>query len=125
MRSPIRFSGQHEWNGLILPDPLSLVRNVALIFDHAVLNFEFRRCGAHVNELIRHLHEFVEIERPIIERARQTKSVLDQHGFARAIAFVHATDLRNRGVRFIDHHEKIFREEIDDCVWLRSGWPSR
>ena len=53
------------------------------------------------------------VERAIIERARQTKAVIDQHGLARFVAFIHPADLRNGGVRFIDHEQKIFREEIE------------
>ena len=114
------FARQHKRHRFIFADPLSLVRKVSLVSDDAVLNFKLGRRRADVNELVRQLHELVEIERPVVERARQAKSVIDQHGLARTVAFVHPADLRNGGVRFIDHDQKIFREKIDDRVGLRT-----
>ena len=55
------------------------------------------------------------------QRARQTKAIVDQHGLARPISFIHPADLRNGGVRFIDHEQKILREEIDQGVGLEPG----
>ena len=104
-----------------MADPLSLVRKIFLVSNHAVLNFEFGRRGAHIDELVGHLHELVEIQRPIIERARQTKTVLDEHGFARAVALVHAPDLRHGGMRFVDHCDEILGKEIDDRIRLGAG----
>src|SRR5580704_19287288 len=98
---------------------------VSLISNHAVLNFKFGRRGAHIDDLVRRLYELVEIERAIIERARQAKAIIYEHGFARAVAFVHAADLRDGCVRFIDHYQKIFWEKIDDRVGLGTGWASR
>ena len=112
------FAGDRERDEFFLPDSLSLMRHVTSISDHAVLNFEFCGRGTHINELVGQVHEFVEIERPIIECAGKTKSVVDQHCFAGPITFIHSADLRDGGVRFIDDHEKIFREEIDDRVRL-------
>src|SRR5690349_17032755 len=93
---------------------------VAFISDHAVLNFEFRRRRTDVNQLIRSLHEFVEIQWPVIQRARQPESKINQHALARTIALVHSANLRDGGVRFVDHDEKIFRKEIEDRVGLRT-----
>ena len=95
--------------------------DVCLIANDAVLNFKFCWCRAHVDDLVGHLHELTKIERTIIERAGQAKAVVDQHSFARAVAFVHPADLRDGGVRFVDHGEKIFREKIDDGVGLGAG----
>ena len=68
-----------------------------------------------------HLHELLEIQRPVIERARQAEAIFDQHGLARLIAFVHAADLRDGGVRFIDHEQEILREKIEQRERLRAG----
>ena len=54
----------------------------------------------------------------------QTKPVIYEHSFARPVAFVHPADLRDRGVRFVDHDEKIVRKKIDDRVRLRAGRPA-
>ena len=126
MRLPCNcFARQHEGEDFFLPDPLSPVREIAFVSNHAVLDLELGRRGAHVNDLVRYLHELVEVERAIIERARKPEAVLDEHGLARAIAFVHAADLRDGGVRFVDNGEKIFREKVDDRVGLGSRRAAR
>ena len=84
------------------------------------LNLELGRRRADVNDLVRHLHELLEIQRPIIERARQAKAVFDQHRLARPVAFVHPADLRDRGVRLVDHEQEILREKIEQREWLRA-----
>src|SRR5207244_2693262 len=57
----------------------------------------------------------------VIERARKTKPVLNEHSLARLIAFIHPANLRDRGMRLVDYGQKVLREEIDDGVGLRSG----
>ena len=99
------------------------MRNVSFIADDAVLNLEFCRRGARVNRLVGQLHEFIKIERTIVECARQTKPVIYQYSFTRPVAFVHPTDLRDRGVRFVDDGEKIIRKKIDNRVRPRAGRP--
>src|SRR5207244_12208291 len=44
--------------------------------------------------------ELRKVQWTIIERARETKAVLDQHFLARAISRIHSPDLRDSGVRF-------------------------
>ena len=87
------------------------MREVSFVSDDAVLNLKFCRRRAHVNRLVRQLHEFIEIERAIVERAGQAKPVIYEHSFARPVAFVHPADLRDRGVRFVDDGEKIVRKK--------------
>src|SRR6266702_3752891 len=84
------FTRQDKWNRFILADALAAVGNVAPISSNAVLNLEFSRRRANINQLVRQFHELVEIQRTIVERARQTKTVIDQHRLAGAVAFVHA-----------------------------------
>ena len=67
------------------------------------------------------LHELLEIQRPVIERARQAEAVFDQDGLTRLVAFIHAADLRNGGVRFVDHEQIILREKIEQRERLRAG----
>ena len=95
--------------------------------DHAPagpLNFARVRRGAGVNGLVLHRLELLEIERPIIQRARQPEPVLDQHGLARAIAFVHAANLRDRRVRLINHQQVILREKIEQGARARPRRPA-
>ena len=100
------------------------MRKVARVPDHAVLDLELRRRRADVDDLVRHPHELLEIQRPVIERARQAEAVFDQHRLARAVAFIHAADLRDRGVRFIDHEQEILREKIEQRERLRARRPA-
>ena len=76
-----------------LPDSLPPVRDVSLISNHAVLEFQTPPASRSRKRLVRHLHEFVEIERPIVECAGQTKAVIHKHSLARTIALVHPSDL--------------------------------
>ena len=62
--------------------------------------------------------EFVELKRPVIERRRQAKTVIDQIFLARAVTFVHAPHLANADVRLIDEHQGI-RWQIVNQGWWR------
>ena len=94
------------------------MRHVTLVTYDAVLNLEFRGRSAHVNQLVRQLHELWKIQWPVIERARQAKPVLNEDCFARLIAFIHPANLRNGRMRLVDHSQEIFWEEIDDGIRL-------
>ncbi len=76
------------------------------------LDFAGRWRRAGVNRLTLERLKFLEIERAIVHCAGQAKSMLDQNGFARAIALVHATDLRDGRVRFVNHQQVILGKEI-------------
>ena len=53
-------------------------------------------CRRDVNRLADPLFELGEVERPVVERRRHTKPVLHECFFPRAVAVVHAPDLRHR-----------------------------
>jgi hypothetical protein len=57
------------------------MREVSLVPNNAVLDFELGGRRAHIRDLVRHSHEFLEIQRPIVERARQPKAIFHQDGF--------------------------------------------
>ena len=66
---------------------------------------------------LRHeLHELVEVERTVVERARQAEAVLDQGLFARAVTGVLAADLGYRHVGLVDHDEEVRREVVEQRV---------
>jgi hypothetical protein len=70
-----RFSARkNKRNQFLFPDSLPSVRRLSLVSNHAVSNFKFCRGRADVNDLVSQLHKLVEIERPIVERARQPES---------------------------------------------------
>jgi len=55
-----------------------------------------------------------ELERAIVERARQAEPVLHQRLLARAVAAVHRADLRDGLVRLVQDHQEVFGEIIDE-----------
>ena len=91
--------------------------HVTIVRDNAVLNFEFGRRGTDVNDLVRQLHELIEVERSIIQGAGQPESILNQHCFTRLVTLVHSADLRNGGVRLVYYEQEIFREKIEQSEW--------
>ena len=52
------------------------------------------------------LFPLLEVQRPVVERRRQPEAVVDQHFLARAIAVVHAADLRHRLVALVDDEQR-------------------
>ena len=68
--------------------------------------------------------ELVETERPVVERRRKPEPEVDQRLLARAIALVHAADLRDRLVRLVDEHDVVGREVVEQRVRRRSRWPA-
>ena len=55
------------------------------------------------------------IERPVVERARQPEAVVDERLLARAVAVVHAADLRQRDVRLVDDDEEVLGEVVEQA----------
>ena len=56
------------------------------------------------------------LQRAVVERARQAEPVLDQREFARAVALVHAVELRNRDVGLVDDAQEVLAEVVDQRV---------
>jgi len=57
--------------------------------------------------------EFLELERAVVKRRRQAEAVIDQVFLARAVALVHAADLRHGDVRLVDDHQRVLRQVVD------------
>jgi hypothetical protein len=53
------------------------------------------------------------LQRPVVQRRRQAEAVFDQVLLARAVALVHAADLRNGDVRLVDEHQRVGRQVVD------------
>ena len=64
--------------------------------------------------LLHVLLELFELERPVVERARQAEAVLDERLLARAVAAVHRADLRHGLVRLVDDEQEVLREVVDE-----------
>ncbi len=60
-----------------------------------------------------HALELVEAQRAIVERRRQTKTVVDQVFLARTVAAIHAADLRYGDVALVDDHQRVARQIIE------------
>ena len=70
----------------------------------------------HIDELGDALLELVEAQRPVVERGRKAEAVVHERDLARAVALVHAPDLRYRHVRLVDDAEHVAREVVDQRV---------
>src|SRR5258706_12258522 len=80
--------------------------------------FVFARRRGDEDDLLPHLLEFIELQRAIVECARQPKSMLDERFLAHAIAVVHRPDLRERHVRSVDNQQEMLGELVEQRVRL-------
>jgi hypothetical protein len=64
-------------------------------------------------DLVDAVFEFLEGERAVIERARHAEAVGHQHLLARAVAMVHAVQLRDGLVAFVQKHEGVVGQVIE------------
>ena len=71
-----------------------------------------RRRG-HEDRLGGEAFELVEAQRPVVERRREPESVLDQRFLARAVAAVHAPELRHGDVALVDEQERVGRKVVE------------
>ena len=70
---------------------------------------------------LRHLREeLVEAERPVVERRREAEAEVDERLLARAVALVHAADLRHGLVRLVDEDDEVGREVVEQRVRRRA-----
>ena len=66
----------------------------------------------HIDQSRRQLHELFKYERAIVQRTWQTEPIIHEREFARPVTVVHAPDLWQRDMRFVDHHEVVVGEVI-------------
>ena len=66
-----------------------------------------------VHRLLHEPCELLESQRSIVERRRETEAVLDERLLARAVAVVHAADLRDGHVALVDDHQRVGRQIFD------------
>ena len=60
-------------------------------------------------------HDFLELVEPqwtIVERTGQAKTIVDQVFLSRPVALVHAADLRDRHVTFVEDHQRVERHVV-------------
>ena len=121
----VKFPGERGGLGVAVGERLFFAGEIAGVAHDAVAQLEVRRGGAYVDELVGHLHELREPERAVVHGARQAEAVVDEHVFARAVAFIHAADLRHGGVGFVDDAEEIAREKVEQRERARAGRAAR
>ena len=79
-------------------------------------------CGGNVNDLVDALLKLLKLQRAVIKGRRQPEAVFDERLLARAVAAVHGAHLRQCDVRFVDKHEKVLREIVEQ---RHGGAPDR
>ncbi len=79
------------------------------------------RGRGHEHELRRHLQELLERLRPVVDRAREPESVVDERLLARPVALRHAADLRHGLVGLVDEHHIVLGEVVEQAVGTVAG----
>ena len=69
--------------------------------------------GGDVDQLVGAVLEFFEGERAIVERGGHAESVLDERLLARAVAVIHAVQLRDGLVRLVDEHQEVAGKVVE------------
>ena len=80
-----------------------------------------RRDEHHLRHL---LEELVEAQRPVVERRREPEAEVDERLLARAVALVHAADLRHGLVRLVDEDDEVVREVVEQRERVRARRPA-
>ena len=73
------------------------------------------RCCRHIYGLRRNQFEFVEAQRPVIQRRGQPEAVFDKGFLARPVATVHTAELRYGDMAFVDNQECVVRHVIEQA----------
>src|SRR5207248_3454761 len=60
--------------------------------------------------------ELVEAQRPVVERRGKPEAEIDERLLARAVALVHAADLRNGLMGLVDEDDEVRREIVEQGV---------
>src|SRR3954470_14020403 len=79
-----------------------------------LLALVIRRRGGDERGLAHHVLELIEAQGPVVQRRRQAKAVFDEIFLARAVALVHAAELRDRDMTLVDDHQRVGREIVDE-----------
>ncbi len=68
------------------------------------------------DHLLPHILELIELQRAVVHRAGQAKTVLDQYRLPAAIAVVHRANLRDGDVAFVDNQQEVIAEVVHQRV---------
>ena len=95
-------------------------RDVSFVVGARIDLLKRPRRGTDIDALMGHFHELIEFQGTVVERAGQTEPMIDQNRFAGFVTLVHAADLRNGGVAFIDQQQIILGKKVEQCVGSRA-----
>ena len=95
------------------PAPEPVILTGATASGKSAVALELARRGGHEPHLAHALEELLEADRPVVGRRGQAEAVLDQRHLARAVALVHAAQLRHGVVRLVDEAQEVRREEVE------------
>ncbi len=86
-----------------------------LLDDHAARLRQLVRTRRRGDEddLVHPLFPFREVQRAVVERRRQAEAVGDEHFLARTVAGIHAADLRDGLMAFVDDDQRIVRQVVE------------
>ena len=84
------------------------------LFDHlsGVFFFVFGGGGGNEDGLRHDFFKFVEFERAVVAGGRQAEAVVDEVLLARCVAFVHAADLGDGNVAFVNEHDGVVGQVV-------------
>ena len=95
-----------------------------LLHHHAVRlpQLELGRCRTDIDHLPCHVHELLELQRPVVLGCRQAEAILHQVLLAGTVAAIHGAYLRHGDMALVDDHQEVLREEVEQtvgtCPWL-------
>ena len=90
---------------------IALDVDVVVIVGPGVGEFEDLRGSGNIEALHGLLHELGKPQRAVVEGAGEAEAVVDEHGFAAAVALIHAADLGDGDVALVHHEHEVFGGE--------------
>ena len=89
------------------------------LFNHhafGLSKFVVGRCCRHIYHLIDKAMKLFKPKRTVVESSRQAETKLNKVLLSRPITPIHAAKLRNANMTFVDNHQIIFWEKIEQAI---------
>ena len=77
--------------------------------------------GTHIHDLRCETLKFLKLKRTVVKSCRQPESVFNEIHFARQVAAIHGTYLRNGDMALVNYSKEIFGEIIKETEWAHAG----
>ena len=88
---------------------------------YTVFPFKLGGSGRHIDHLVDFRVKLVEVERPVVKGRRQPESVVDQRLFPSPIPKIHPPYLGDCHMGFVDEHQKIVPEVVEEGIGCAAG----